>query len=816
LKRTKGVLVSNGEINCQSYGVRIKYKEERTQQGFERSSPISRTLQIAQVGKRKVELSNLEKVFYPGDHILKAELIEYYLKAAPAILTHLKGRPLSLVRYPDGIDGERFFQKNRPEWAPEWIEHVALGEAGKEEKVDYVIATEEASLVWLANLACIELHQMHCRSPHFDRPDYFVFDLDPPEPYPFEDLIEIALDLKEHLESFDYRPFIKTTGSKGFHILVPIEPKWTFDQVFKAAQDVADPFLKSHSRSTTLNIKKEARRGKVLVDIYRNRTYQTIVSAYSLRGLPGAPVSMPLHWDQVAGLSSAADFKLPAVPGQLATNGDAWEGMAAYATGLHTMRKKTTAKKDIEPSPKDQPPRMLNEYAAKRSFQKTPEPPPVMGVGEGEAFVLHRHHATRLHYDLRLEQRGVLKSWAVPKGLPPRPGILRLALSTEDHPLEYKSFEGTIPKGQYGGGQVWIYARGKYEITKAKKDGFYFRLQSSEISAEYRMHRTKANEWLLERLDQPQVDWLRDPIKPMLAQSVNKPPDSENYLYEIKWDGVRALIALDEGQIRISSRNQVDITGKFPELLASDQAFRTVSALFDAEIVCLDEAGKPVFKNVIHRIQQSQEGAIKRARAKYPAVCSVFDCLYLDGRPIVNEPLVRRRAWMEDATKRGSPYRVSEMVSEGAELFKAAVQMGLEGIMAKERNSRYRAGTRSGQWLKIKKRQTMECLIIGYTKGKGDRRNLFGALQLGRREDGVIRYMGKVGTGFDEKSMKEIFTCLKNIKQVKRPIPEKPLDDAQTIWIEPKAICEVQFASLTRDGMLREPVFLRLRPDLVE
>ncbi len=273
---------------------------------------MPRTSQITRVGKRKIELSNLEKVFYPDDQILKAELIEYYLKVAPTILAHVKGRPLSLVRYPDGIDGERFFQKNRPEWAPEWIEHVVLGES---EKVDYVIATEEASLVWLANLACIELHQMHCRSPHFDKPDYFVFDLDPPENYRFEDLIEIALDLKGHLENFGYRPFIKTTGSKGFHILVPIEPKWTFDKVFEATQEVAKPFVESHRRSTTLNIKKEARQGRVLVDIYRNRTYQTIVSAYSLRGLPGAPVSMPLRWDQVAGLRSAADFKLPVVSG---------------------------------------------------------------------------------------------------------------------------------------------------------------------------------------------------------------------------------------------------------------------------------------------------------------------------------------------------------------------------------------------------------------------------------------------------------------------------------------------------------------------
>src|SRR5512145_628958 len=157
----------------------------------------SRTSQTAQVGKRTVDLSNLTKVLFPEDHIVKAHLIEYYVKIAPTILAHLKGRPLSLVRYPDGIGGESFFQKNRPKWAPDWIEHVTLGE----EKKDYVIATEEASLVWLANLACIELHQMHSRAPHFDKPDYITYDLDPPPTYAFGDVAELALKFKQHVES---------------------------------------------------------------------------------------------------------------------------------------------------------------------------------------------------------------------------------------------------------------------------------------------------------------------------------------------------------------------------------------------------------------------------------------------------------------------------------------------------------------------------------------------------------------------------------------------------------------------------------------
>ena len=243
---------------------------------------MPRTSTTATVGKRKIELSNLNKVIFPAEGIVKAELIEYYLKIAPTILRHMKGRPLTLVRWPDGIDHQTFFQKNRPEWAPAWLEHIVLGD--KEDKVDYVLATEEASLVWLANLACIELHQMHCRAPHFDKPDYIVWDLDPPEKYPFKQVVELAFGMREFIEKYGYHTFVKTTGGKGVHIVAPIEPKWPFETGREAARDVAKAFIERHSQTTTLQIKKDLRKGKVLIDIYRNSTYQTIVSPYSVRG----------------------------------------------------------------------------------------------------------------------------------------------------------------------------------------------------------------------------------------------------------------------------------------------------------------------------------------------------------------------------------------------------------------------------------------------------------------------------------------------------------------------------------------------------
>lgn len=770
---------------------------------------MAKNTQIAQVGKRKIEISNLKKVLYPDDEIIKAEVIEYYLKIAPTILNHIKGRPLSLVRFPDGIYGEKFFQKNRPDWAPEWVEYVALG---SEETKDYIIATEEAVLVWLANLACLELHQMHSKKPHYDKPDYMVFDLDPPEGYNFQDVVQIAIDLKSHLESYGYHVFAKTTGGKGIHVITPIEQKWDFHKVFETAQLLAQPFVDEY-KNLTLHIKKDARKGRVLVDIYRIRQGQSIISPYSLRGNPGAPVSMPLSWDKLEILKDPKEYNLTNVPDIVNSEGDVWEGISAYAVELHTERTSKAPKK-LKPSKKHKTPEQLEKYSKKREFEKTPEPPAIVVEGKGNQFVVHRHHASRMHYDLRLEKDGVLKSWAVPKGLPPAPGIKRLAVETEDHPMEYLKFEGTIPKGQYGGGDMWVYASGRYEITKDKKDGFYFRLHSPAVSGEYRIYKIKNKDYLLERVDRPQVDWIHDDIEPMLAQSRKDVIVSDNFIYEVKWDGIRVIVSLDENKITLRSRNNLDLTAKFPELLNAEKSFRGSCGVFDGEIVCLDKDGKPDFKEVIHRMKRSTENDIQRAMKNHPAYCYLFDLLYLDGRPVVNEPLLRRREWLNDAVKKDTAYRISELVDDGEALFSAAGQLGLEGIMAKEKSSKYFPGKRTDTWFKIKIRQTAESYVIGYTHGKGMREGSFGALHLGDQNGKIFTYRGKVGTGFDDKTMKEVFSDIKKLKQTDKPIKEKVLDEKQSIWIEPKLICEVQYASMTRDGAYREPVFVRLRPDL--
>ncbi len=773
---------------------------------------MAKKSQWVTIGKRKVELSNLDKVLFPEDNIVKAEVIEYYLAIAPTLLNHVKGRALTLIRFPDGIHGESFYQKNRPQWAPEWLEFVNLG---VEEKKDYIVATEPASLVWLANLAALELHQLHSRKPHYEFPDYMVFDMDPPEGYDFKKLIPIAFELKETIETFGYVAFPKTTGGKGIHICCPLEPKHDFRAVFEAAQLIAKPFVERKSTETTLQIKKDARKGRVLIDIYRIRSGQSIVSPYSLRGRVGAPVSMPLTWEQLKTVKDPKEFNIRTALEKVLKDGDAWEGMDAYAVELHTHRKAKLVKK-LPVSTKHKSPEQLERYSKKRDFEKTPEPKAQAVDVSGNGFVVHRHHASHLHYDLRLEQDGVLKSWAVPRGLPPAPGVKRLAVQTEDHPMEYLKFDGKIPKGQYGGGDMWIYAFGKYQITKEKKDGFYFRLNSKEVTGEYRIYKIKEKEWLLERVDIPQVDYLHGPIEPMLSDSVTKPPTGADYLYEVKWDGIRAMISLEDGQVQIRSRNRRDITKQFPELLIGEKAFRATCGLFDAEIVCLDARGRPEFRKVINRLGSSGETTIQKLARTNPVNCYIFDCLYLDGRSLINDPLMKRKEWLRDVIRTDTPYRISEYVEDGDSLFEAAREHELEGVMAKRKDSKYLPGRRSDLWLKIKVRQTAECVVIGYTSGKGNRGTTFGALHIADKTGDELHYRGKVGTGFDDSTMKEIGLELKKLAKIKKPVHEKVLDEKVTTWIDPKLFLEISYSMLTPDKMYREPVFIRMRPDLRE
>ncbi len=760
-----------------------------------------------EVGKYKLELSNLDKVLYPEGEILKAQVIEYYLTLAPTILRHIKGRPLSLVRYPDGIYGEQFFQKNRPDWTPDWIDYIRLG---KERKKEYIVAREEATLVWLANLACLEIHQIHSFSEYADKPDYIVYDLDPPEGKDdFEEVKSLAFSLKEELEQLDYHVFVKTTGGKGLHLITPLEVNYSFDECFDTAKKIAEAFIRKH-KNTTLHLNKEARKGRVLIDIFRNKSSQTIVSPYSLRGRAGAPVSAPITWEQLHDIQGAQELTIALVKDMVLNDGDPWEDIRSWAVPLHTDTQRRSVYKNLPQNPKHKSPEQLAEYEQKRDFGKTPEPYVPEDDGRGNRFVIQRHHASHLHYDLRLEQDGVLKSWAVPRGMPPVPGVKRLAVQTEDHPLEYLSFEAEIPKGQYGGGMMWIYAAGRYEITKEKKNGFYFRLSGPQINSEYRMHLMKNKEWLLERVDKPQQNFLEMEVQPMVAEALKKPPKG-NYRYEVKWDGIRVMITLNEGKMIIRSRNMNDITAQFPELNIPEEAFRVNNGVFDGEIVCLDPEGRADFRKVIKRLMTKKQMEIDYQVRKSPAYCYLFDVPYLDGRSLVNDPWTRRREWLKDSFRKNTPYRFSEDIEDGQALFEAAKTMGIEGIMAKDPLGKYYPGKRSTAWYKVKVKNTVDAFVIGYTKGEGDRERYFGSLHLVELEGDQLAYRGRVGTGFTDKLLAELKDYFDSLDVTEKPISEKVSEES--VWFRPVP-CEIEYTSLTKDKHYRDAVFKRLREDL--
>jgi len=750
---------------------------------------------------RKLKISNLDKIIYPNEEVSKAEIIQYYLHVAPLILKYIKGRPLTLIRFPDGIDKQQFYAKSKPEWTPKWID--SFGIPHSEETIHYLVAQETAAVVWLANLAALELHPMQMVTTLPEHPDHFIFDLDPPENGDFEIVKKIAFKLKTFLESYNYTPYLKTSGSKGLHIFVPILPDSTHEFMVDSVKSIAKIFVSQNPKNTTLAMNKEKRGGKTLIDIFRNHMAHTTVSAYSLRGKNGAPISFPITWEELKDLKSSKDIHIRNYKKWLDRRQDVWADFYDKAISLHTNRNKIV---ELDPKVKEQ----LESYIAKRDFDATPEPGLAPVTSKGNQFCIQLHDAQNLHYDLRLEKDGVLLSWAIPKGLPYKKGVKRMAIQTEAHPMKYLTFEGTIPKGQYGAGDMWVVTQGTFKWLEQSETKYKFELKAPDFHRAYKMYRTKDNQWLVELdalLDSHHFDTM--PTH-MLAGVKKNVPRGDQYIYEIKWDGIRTMIKLIDNEVRIFSRSGRELTKQFPELLDPD-SFDVEEGIFDGEIVSLDEQGRPVFSNVISRMHKQGEVGIQNVMRKYPAVCYLFDCLSLDGKRITHEPLYRRQAWLNTTIKKGTPYKMSEAIEDGHGLWEATKQMELEGIMAKDKNATYSIGQRSDAWLKVKHRTTDTCYIAGYTKGEGDRSALFGALHvLKPNENGAMVYMGKVGTGFDAERMRFLLDKFKEHTIKAKPFSEKTEDDNKSTWLDPVLKCEVQYASLASSGVYREPVFQRL------
>jgi len=535
---------------------------------------------------------------------------------------------------------------------------------------------------------------------------------------------------------------------------------------------------------------------------------------------------------------------------------------------------------------------MLEKYNKKRNFSKTPEPEGNMDQSEVDTrplrFVVQKHDASRLHYDFRLEtEEGVLKSWAVPKGISLDPKVKRLAVLTEDHPLEYLLFEGIIPEGSYGAGTVIVWDTGNYTSEQEISDQFIkgkitFTLFGQKLKGRFSLIKiTRANQWLLikgddefkseedltitrpesvltgrtnqdlengkedkaktentssnndnDRKDRSPIrrvaalkerkgvvsEAFPKKIKPMLATAIDKPFTDKHWVFEIKWDGVRSIFFLHKTKriLEIKSRSDKTITHRYPELI--EPLNSTIkcqeSIVLDGEIVVLDKEGMPSFQNHQRRMNVDNKADIEKLSREIPATYYIFDILYLDGKNLQRFDFLQRRSILSQVVNKNIKVLISDFIEEmGEKVFDNVKAMNLEGVVAKNKSSRYLQGTRSRDWLKIKTIKTQDCVVIGYTRGEGNRKNYFGSLLLAVYYDKKLRFIGHTGSGFDFAQLNDIYNKLQQLKIEKCPVDYIPYTNRDPVWVEPKLVAEVKFSDWTQEKIMRSPIFLRFRED---
>jgi bifunctional non-homologous end joining protein LigD len=470
---------------------------------------------------------------------------------------------------------------------------------------------------------------------------------------------------------------------------------------------------------------------------------------------------------------------------------------------------------------------VLKEYEEKRHFSRTSEPSPVKSAeGEGPLiFVVQKHAARRLHYDFRLEVDSVLKSWSVPAGPSLDPEIKRLAVMVEDHPLDYASFEGDIPASEYGAGQVIIWDRGDYSPDEDGELFFNDRAQAQErmregltsgkLSVFLRGHKLKGS-WTLVKMRRRQKDWLLIKHRDDSADSTHDilEKDASDWFFEPKLDGYRIIAAISNGEVRLMSRRGLDVTRKYIEIVRGLNQQPTAQLLLDGEIIALNEQGKLCFQ-CLQGYLQTMERPDRLGKGVTAVIYYVFDALYLDGYDLRDVPLVTRKELLIRVLKPSKQVRfLDHFEGDGLAIYKSAVEQGLEGVIAKRKNSLYQPGQRSADWLKIKAMQTDDFIIGGYTHGTGNRARTFGALLLGYYDDKHrLLPAGHVGTGFDDRALTSLKTRLDTLRTEQCPFAVAPELNAPATWVRPELVAEIKFSQWTWDGRLRTPVFMRLRDD---
>jgi DNA ligase D-like protein (predicted ligase)/DNA ligase D-like protein (predicted 3'-phosphoesterase) len=529
----------------------------------------------------------------------------------------------------------------------------------------------------------------------------------------------------------------------------------------------------------------------VFLDWSQNNGSKTTIAPYSLRGREHPTVAAPRTWDEIAD-PKLRHLRFDEVLKRVEKDGD------------------LLANLDEKVPSEDR----LTKYRGMRDASKTPEPVPKKApkAGNNNLFVIQEHHARRLHYDLRLERDGVLVSWAVPKNLPDTPSVNHLAVHTEDHPLEYLTFEATIPRGEYGAGEMIVWDTGTYETEKFRDnspDGperggeVIVTLHGNKIDGRYALIQTDGKNWLAHRMKEQQRPQAGD-LAPMLTThgSVER-LTSTVWAFEGKWDGYRVLADANHGQLNLRSRSGRDVTDEYPqfEALAADLADHHV--ILDGEAVALDASGVPSFGEMQNRARST--------RVEYWA----FDILHLDGRSLLRAKYSDRRRLLEALAEAGGMIVPDQLPGDGPEALEYAHEHQWEGVVAKRKDSTYQPGRRSKSWIKHKLWLTQEVVIGGWRQGEGGRSSGIGALMLGIPADGGLHFAGRVGTGFTEKELSKLKEMLKPLHTDESPFNTRlSTQDAKGVtFVRPELVGEVRYSERTDDGRLRQPSWRGLRPD---
>ena len=831
------------------------------------------------VGGRELVVTNLDKVMYPETGTTKADVLAYYAAVAPVLIPAAANRPATRKRWVHGVGtadapGEMFFQKNLDHSTPGWVPRASISH--KDRTIQYPLVNDPATLAWLAQTAAIEIHVPQWRvDSHGNQmpPDRLVLDLDPGEGAGLAECVEVAKLARAILQDVGLEPVPVTSGSKGIHLYAALDGTQSSEQISGFAHELARSLEADHPELAVSDMKKTLRTGKVLVDWSQNSAAKTTIVPYSLRGRLRPTVAAPRTWRE---LSSPSLHQL-----------DYQEVLKRVKSGKDPFavisgRGRPGARPDGQPgdaagqAPGDggnTDPR-LETYRAKRDAASTPEPFTAersragtgnAGINGGtlrEKFVIQEHHASRLHYDFRLERDGVLVSWALPKGVPTSKTTNHLAVQTEDHPMDYADFEGTIPKGQYGAGTISIWDHGYYECEKwiAGKEVIATLTGQDDggLGGPRRfalIHTGRGDDqWLIHLMDphgakagqtaappggpataaapspkppadqdagaaapEGDQDAAPDPedFSPMLASAGTTAdlPDKD-WQFELKWDGVRALIVGDAKKIRLISRNGNDMTASYPEL-TERSCWPEQDFIADGEIIAVGASGRPDFGLLQGRMKLTKASDVAKARASTPVRLMLFDLLSDHGQDLRRLPLSVRRSRLEAFfTPSGCPVELSGVIDgDVRHILESAEELGLEGVMAKRTDGRY-VGQRSRSWLKLKFERTQEVVVGGWRPGKGERGQSVGSLLLGIPDGSRLRYVGRVGSGFSTRELMELRQQLDALPRKTSPFAEVPAADAADAhWVSPRLVGEVTYGEWTGSGKLRHPVWRGWRLD---